>query len=115
MFMGSNLVELSDILFDTTQSWLAFETTDCTDCYVSYDTSENSATYNSLPSSDMSLTVMGSSEVSGSTSIDWVCLTNDSNACATDMPWMNVETTGLGDSLNGVMGLCAEPTGPNFL
>lgn len=119
--MGSNLVEVDSILFDTSSAWIALETIDCTDCYITYDYSENPDTYNALPDTDMTLTTSKGVEVDGSVAIDWVCLSSDTDTCVTDFPWMNVASLGLGDDLNGVLGMCADPSsitdssGPNYI
>ena len=59
----------------------------------------------------MSQTYSGS-QVTGAVSIDWVCLDGTTtDSCVTDFPFLNVKTPGLGDDINGVMGLCADPRG----
>jgi len=47
--------------------------------------------------------------------IDWVCITTSADSCVTDFPWVNIMKSVLPDHLSGILGLCAEPLGPNFL
>lgn len=36
-------------------------------------------------------------------------MTSDADTCVTDYQWMNVQTYGLGDDLNGILGLALNP------
>jgi hypothetical protein len=37
-------------------------------------------------------------------------MSSDADTCVTDFNWMNVQTNGLGDEINGVLGLALNPT-----
>lgn len=121
VYMGSTLEEVTSIVFDTGSSWLVMETIDCTDCISTYDYSANTVTYNELPDTDMTQSYADGTSISGTVAIDWVCLQSDTDTCVTDFPWMNVQEIGLGDDLNGIMGMCADPTAisddiaPNYI
>ena len=45
---------------------------------------------------------------------DWVCATDNSDTCVTNFKWMNVQTSGLGDSITGILGMCADNDGIEY-
>lgn len=99
-------------MLDTGSSWSGFATTDCTDCTTDgYDYSVSSSYLEIVDSAmtwSFNRTTYGT--VDGVQATDTVCLTADSATCLTDFEWMNIQTSGLDDDINGVLGLSADPT-----
>ena len=102
------------MLVDTGSSYLALETTDCPTCYTTYDKNKSPDTFQSLPNTNVTK-LLGNYKVKGAMAIDWVCITTSADSCVTDFPWVNIMKSVLPDHLSGILGLCAEPLGPNFL
>ena len=111
------------IVLDTGNSWFALETRDCQDCLPGkYDYTLNPNTYSQLPSSQAQLYVGDGLLVSGAQSVDWVCLSEDTDTCVPNFPFFSLHEIGLSDEVNGVLGLNANsadvlnnPRAPNFV
>jgi hypothetical protein len=116
-------VAVDKIVLDTGNSWFALETRDCQDCLPGkYDYTLNPITYSQLPSSQAQLYVGDGLVVSGAQSVDWVCLSEDTDTCVPNFPFFSLQEIGLSDEVNGVLGLNANsadvlnnPRAPNFI
>jgi hypothetical protein len=108
--MGYDQVEMDQIVYDTGSSFLVLETVDCTDCVNTYDYTANSDTYTEIADSDMDQTYGDGTFIEGIQVLDWVCMSTDADTCVTDYTWMNIQSYGLGDDLNGILGLALNPT-----
>lgn len=109
--MGYDQEEFSDIIFDTGSPWFVLETSDCTDCTSpTYDTTSSPDTYRPMDttSAEISQTYADGTSLQGIQVFDWVCVADNADTCVTDFKWMNVETDGLGDDFNGILGMCAD-------
>ena len=107
VFMGNDLIEIDDIVFDTGSSWLVLETVDCTDCTEVYDFSDQT-TYTEV-GDEIDVAYADGTTMDGVTATDDVCLTADSTDCVNSYKFMNAQTAGLPDYLNGILGMAADP------
>jgi hypothetical protein len=130
LWMGFDLQEVPDVIFDTGSAWLALKTTDCPLCTNAvYDPASSPDTYREMNTRDaeMDITYLDSTYLEGIQVFDWMCITDDADTCLTDFKWMNVQVSGLSTSVQGVLGMCAdvdaidygvvtpEPTGSSFI
>jgi len=107
VFMGNGLVEIDDIVFDTGSSWFVLETKDCTGCTEVYDFS--SQTTYSVVGEAIDVAYADGTTMKGVTATDNVCLSAVSTDCVNTYKFMNAQTTGLPNYLNGILGMAADP------
>ena len=105
--MGTSDEEITEVVFDTGSSWLVMETTDCSACTGKYDISTSTAY--SATTRAMSQTYGDGTSIVGVQASDDACFLS-SSLCASDFNWMNIQSTGLGDDLNGILGLSHNPS-----
>lgn len=97
------------IVYDTGSSFLVLETIDCASCPGAYDYTLSPDTYAEVSDTDMTQRYGDGTSIEGVQAIDWVCMSDDADTCVTDFRWMNIQSEGLGDSLNGILGMNADP------
>ena len=107
VYMGNDLIEVDDIVFDTGSSWFVLETSDCTDCTETYDYTAQT-TYTEVGES-IDVAYADGTTVDGVTATDDVCLSADATDCVNAYKWMNAQTYGLPVYLNGILGMAADP------
>jgi hypothetical protein len=105
--MGSNHVEVTDVVFDTGSSWLVMETSDCAACEGKYDITSSTAYAASVR--PMSQSYGDGTSITGVQASDDACILS-SSLCLSGFNWMNIQTDGLGSDLNGILGLSHNPS-----
>lgn len=90
VFMGNDLIEIDDIVFDTGSSWFVLETIDCTDCTEVYDYTSQT-TYTEVGDA-IDVAYADGTQMDGVTATDNVCLSRDATDCVDSYKFMNAQT-----------------------